>query len=75
MLTLVPAGRTIIDRRREARGRLTEPRLISNPLPGVERAAEVLGRGLTPMAGALHRHCVGSDRWPGFRGHGAQVRI
>ena len=47
MLTLVPAGRTIIDRRREARGRLGQPRLISNALPGVRRVAELLGRSVT----------------------------
>ena len=43
MLTLMPAGRTIIDRRREARGSLREPRLVAHALPGVERAAEWLG--------------------------------
>ena len=43
MLTLLPAGRTIIDRRREARGTLTQPRLIANALPGVGRMAELLG--------------------------------
>ncbi len=47
MLTLVPAARTIIDRRREARGRLRPPRPISNALPGVERLAGLLGRGVT----------------------------
>ncbi len=47
MLTLVPAGRTIIDRRREARGTLRPPRPISNALPGVARVAELLGRGVT----------------------------
>ncbi|MYB22512.1 MAG: MMPL family transporter [Chloroflexi bacterium] len=44
MLTLIPAGRTIIDRRREAKGTLPEPRLVSQALPGIERAAEWLGR-------------------------------
>ena len=44
MLTLVPAGRTIINRRREARGKLATPRPISNALPGISRAAELLGR-------------------------------
>ncbi len=43
MLTLVPAGRTIIDRRREAKGTLPTKRLISQAIPGVERAAEWLG--------------------------------
>ena len=47
MLTLVPAGRTIIDRRQEARGRLSEPRPISNALPGIRRIAELLGRSVT----------------------------
>ncbi len=47
MLTLVPAGRTIIDRRREARGKLKPPRPIAKALPGVGRVAEVLGRRVT----------------------------
>ncbi len=47
MLTLIPAGRTIIDRRREARGKLKEPRPISTALPGISRMAEVLGKGVT----------------------------
>ena len=47
MLTLVPAGRTIIDRRREARGTLAVPRPISTALPGVGRLAELLGRSVT----------------------------
>ena len=47
MLTLLPAGRTIIDRRREARGDLKPPRPIGNALPGVERLAGALGRSLT----------------------------
>ena len=47
MLTLIPAGRTIIDRRRETRGALQPPRPISSALPGIERAAEMLGREVT----------------------------
>ncbi len=47
MLTLLPAGRTILDRRREARGTLRQPRLISTAFPGVERIAEGLGREVT----------------------------
>ncbi len=47
MLTLVPAGRTIIDRRREARGTLAPARPISSALPGVEQLAELLGRSVT----------------------------
>ncbi len=47
MLTLVPATRAIIDRRREARGTLRPPRPISNALPGVERVSGLLGRQVT----------------------------
>ena len=47
MLTLIPAGRTIIDRRREARGTLRPARPISGALPGIERVAEFLGRQVT----------------------------
>ena len=47
MLMLIPAGRTIIDRRREARGKLRPARPISNALPGVDRLAELLGRQIT----------------------------
>ena len=47
MLTLIPAGRTIIDRRRAARGKLREPRPISTALPGISRMAELLGKGVT----------------------------
>ena len=47
MLTLIPAGRAIIDRRREAKGRLAPPRPIANALPGVSQMAERLGRWVT----------------------------
>jgi len=47
MLTLLPAGRTIIDRRREARGTLQQPRLVAAALPGIERLATLLGRSVT----------------------------
>ena len=47
MLTLVPAARTIIDRRREARGKLRPPRPLANALPGIPRVAEMLGRRVT----------------------------
>lgn len=53
MLTLGPAARTIIDRRREARGTLTQPRPISGALPGVGRAAEMLGRAVTRRPGPI----------------------
>ena len=47
MLTLIPAGRTIIDRRREARGKLSPARPISNALPGIPQVAELLGKWVT----------------------------
>ena len=47
MLTLIPASRTIIDQKREARDTLQPARPISNALPGVQRTAELLGRQLT----------------------------
>ena len=47
MLTLIPAGRTIIDQRREARGKLKPARPISNALPGISQLAEKLGRSVT----------------------------
>ena len=46
MLTLVPAGRALIDRRRESRGSLPTARPISNALPGASGAMEALGREL-----------------------------
>ena len=47
MLTLLPAGRTIIDRRRESRGKLAPARPISNALPGIPQVAESLGKWVT----------------------------
>jgi predicted RND superfamily exporter protein len=47
MLTLLPAARTIIDRRRESKGNLAPPRPVANALPGVGRLAEVLGASVT----------------------------
>ena len=51
MLTLIPAVRTIIDRRRERRGTLKPPRPIANALPGVSPLAELLGRSITRHPG------------------------
>ena len=63
MLTLVPAVRTIIDRRREARGNLSSPRPIAQALPGIDRAAQFLGRSVarnaTPYILALALVSVG----------------
>ena len=47
MLTLLPAGRLIIDRRRESRGRLAPPRQVSQALPGINRVAELVGGSVT----------------------------
>lgn len=47
MLTLLPAARMIIDRRREARGSLSPARPISNAFPGIPQAAQLLGRWVT----------------------------
>ena len=47
MLTLIPAGNVILDRRRESRGTLAPPRLVANALPGIGRVAEALGRSVT----------------------------
>ena len=43
MLSLGPAVKVIIDRRKEAEGTLTAPRPVSEALPGMRRAAERLG--------------------------------
>ena len=47
MLTLVPAGRLIIDRRSDRRGTLKPPRPVANALPGVSSLAALLGRSVT----------------------------
>ena len=57
MLTLLPAGRLILDRRREARDRLGPARAVSNALPGIPRLAEFLGRELTRRS-AVYIICV-----------------
>ena len=46
MLTLLPAARIIIDRRREARGVLAQPRLMAHALPGIDRLTERLGTSI-----------------------------
>ena len=47
MLTLLPSGRLIMDRRREARNKLATPRQVSQSLPGIDRIAELVGRSGT----------------------------
>ena len=46
MLTLLPAARIIIDRRRDARGVLAQPRLMAHALPGIDRLTERLGNSI-----------------------------
>ena len=52
MLSLVPAGRTIIDRRREARGKLKEPRPVSGALPRYRTSGRGVRGGGCPPPGA-----------------------
>ncbi len=47
MLTLIPAGRIILDRRRERRGVYSQAPPVAQALPGVERLAKALGKSLT----------------------------
>ncbi len=47
MLALLPAGRLIMDRRRESRGSLAPPRLVSKALPGIDRVSELVGGSVT----------------------------
>ena len=70
MLTLVPAGRTIIDRRRESRGRLKPPRLVADALPGIGRAAEVLGAGVARRPAPYLIAVLGVTVWLGFEATG-----
>ena len=70
MLTLLPAGRTIIDRRREARGRLGAPRAVSRALPGVERAAELLGAAVARRPAPYLIVVLGVTVWFGFAATG-----
>ena len=70
MLTLVPAGRTIIDRRRESRGRLATPRPVSSALPGIERAAQIFGAGIARRPVPYFVVVLGVTVWLGFSATG-----
>ena len=70
MLTLVPAARTILDRRREARGTLKGPRPISAALPGIGRAAEVVGAGVARRPAPYLIAVIGVTIWLGFAATG-----
>ncbi len=57
MLTLIPAARTILDQRSEAKGALSEPRLITDAIPGagsiIARIGEFVARQpMVALAGA-----------------------
>ncbi len=47
MLTLIPAARAILDRRKEARGDLKPPALVADAIPRIGPLAEALGRSVT----------------------------
>ena len=70
MLTLVPAGRTIIDRRRESRGKLAPPRPVSSAVPGIERAAEVFGAAVARRPAPYLVAVIGVTIWLGFAATG-----
>ena len=72
MVTLIPAGRTIIDRRREARGSLREPRLVSQALPGIERAAGWLGTAVSLRPAPIVLAVVGLTIGFGFAASGLE---
>ena len=75
MLTLVPAGRTIIDRRREARGTLKPPRPISSALPGVERAAHLLGASVARRPAPYIVVVIAVTVWLGFAATGLKTEF
>ncbi len=57
MLVLIPAARTILDQRAEARGALGEPRLMTDAIPGAGALIARIGgfvarRPMVPLAGA-----------------------
>ena len=75
MLTLLPAGRLLIDRRRESRGTLKPARPVAQALPGIERLAEVLGASVTrrpaPYIGGVIAVTIGL----GFAATGLESRF
>ena len=75
MLTLIPAGRTIIDRRREARGKLKAPRRVSGALPGIERGAEMLGTSVARRPTPYLIAVTGVTVWMAFAAGGLQAEF
>ena len=70
MLTLVPAARTIIDRRREAADRFLRPVRSQIAIPGVDRLAERLGRSITRRPAPYLVLVVAATVGPRVRGLG-----
>ena len=75
MLTLIPAGRTIIDRRRAARGKLKAPRPISTALPRDQPDGGVAGEGSDPQSHALYRRRARDHCRARIRGQGPRVGV
>ena len=75
MLTLIPAGRTIIDRRREARGKLKDPRPVSGALPGIEGAARALGTSVARRPAPYLIAVTGVTIWMAFAASGLQAEF
>ncbi len=75
MLTLIPAGRIIIDRRREARGKLKDPRPVSGALPGVERGAKLLGTSVARRPAPYLIAVTGVTIWMAFAASGLQAEF
>ena len=66
MLTLLPAGWLIIDRRREARGTLKPPRLVMNALPGIGRVAALMGASVTRRPAPYFVVVIALTVWLGY---------
>ena len=75
MITLIPAGRTIIDRRREARGKLKAPRRVSGALPGIERGAEMLGTSVARRPAPYLIAVTGVTIWMAFAASGLHAEF
>ena len=75
MLTLIPAGRAIIDRRREARGTLRPARPIANALPRHPPGGGTGGPVGYPLAGAVPGGRATRHRWPGLRRYRPEIGV
>ena len=75
MITLIPAGRIIIDRRREARGKLKAPRRVSGALPGIERGAQLLGTSVARRPAPYLIAVTGLTIWMAFAASGLHAEF